>query len=127
MKGQISQKGIARVLKQLRVDNKLTQQELADILFCDIRQIRRYETEGTDKLTVVNLYAEQFNINSLSILSQAQGAFWLFRTFEVLTLWEFMNYNLVVVKTTLLNVLLYELIGDIIRIWAVINKSFKDK
>lgn len=75
MKRQITQEGIARVLKKLRVDNNLTQQELADILYCDIRQIRRYETIGTDKLTIVNLYAEQFKINSLSILSMAQGAF----------------------------------------------------
>ena len=75
MEGQITKEGLARVLKQLRVNNNLTQQELADMLYCDIRQIRRYETEGTDKLTVVNLYAEQFNINSLSILSMAQGAF----------------------------------------------------
>lgn len=72
---QISREGLARVLKQIRVENHLTQQELADILYCDIRQIRRYETEGTDRLTVVNMYSEQFNINSLSILSMAQGAF----------------------------------------------------
>lgn len=75
MNGQISKEGLARVLKQIRVEHELTQQELADVLYCDIRQIRRYETEGTDKLTVVNMYAQQFNINSLSILSQAQGAF----------------------------------------------------
>lgn len=75
MKGQISKLGIARVLKQIRVSNHLTQQELADMLFCDIRQIRRYETEGTDKLTVVNMYAEKFSINSLSILGMAQDAF----------------------------------------------------
>lgn len=78
MEGQITKEGLARVLKQLRVNNNLTQQELADMLYCDIRQIRRYETEGTDKLAVVNLYALKFNINSLSILSQAQGAFWIF-------------------------------------------------
>lgn len=75
MNRQITKQGLARVLKQIRVQNNLTQQELADILFCDIRQIRRYETEGTDKLTVINLYAEKFKINSLSILSLAQDAF----------------------------------------------------
>ena len=39
MEGQITKEGLARVLKQLRVNNNLTQQELADMLYCDIRQI----------------------------------------------------------------------------------------
>ena len=75
MKGQITHEGIARALKQIRVEHQLTQQELSEILYCHVRQIRRYETEGTDKITVVNMYAEHFNINSLSILGMAQGAF----------------------------------------------------
>ena len=78
MKGQITRKGLARALKKIRVDNHLTQQELADMIYCDIRQIRRYETEGTDKLAVVNMYAEMFDLSSLSILSMAQDAFWIF-------------------------------------------------
>lgn len=75
MKGLISQEGLARVLKEIRVSNNLTQQQLADILFCDIRQVRRYETVGTDKIAIINLYAEKFNINSLSILSASLDAF----------------------------------------------------
>ena len=75
MKGQITKEGLARTLKKIRVDNHLTQQELADMIYCDIRQIRRYETEGTDKLAVVNMYAEMFDLSSLSILSMAQDAF----------------------------------------------------
>lgn len=75
MKGQITREGLARALKKIRVDNHLTQQELADMIYCDIRQIRRYETEGTDKLAVVNMYAEMFDLSSLSILSMAQDAF----------------------------------------------------
>ena len=75
MKGQITKEGLARALKKIRVDNHLTQQELADMIYCDIRQIRRYETEGTDKLAVVNMYAEMFDLSSLSILSMAQDAF----------------------------------------------------
>ena len=45
MKGQITREGLARALKKIRVDNHLTQQELADMIYCDIRQISRYETE----------------------------------------------------------------------------------
>ncbi len=75
MKGQITKEGLARAFKKIRVDNHLTQQELADMIYCDIRQIRRYETEGTDKLAVVNMYAEMFDLSSLSILSMAQDAF----------------------------------------------------
>ena len=77
MKGQLEQKDIARYLKELRVNNGLTQQELADLLFCDIRQVRRYETDGTEKLSVINLYASVFNTSTLGILtaSASQGAF----------------------------------------------------
>jgi ribosome-binding protein aMBF1 (putative translation factor) len=77
MKGQIEQKDIAFILKKLRKDSGLTQQDLADKLFCDIRQIRRYETEGTEKLSVINLYASIFNISSIGILSASAslGAF----------------------------------------------------
>ena len=71
MKGQIEVKDIAYILKKLRKDNGLTQQDLADMLFCDIRQIRRYETEGTEKLSVINLYASIFNISSIGILNES--------------------------------------------------------
>ena len=78
MKGQLEQKDIARFLKELRVTNGLTQQELADLLYCDIRQVRRYETNGTEKLSVINLYASVFNTSALGILSASasMGAFW---------------------------------------------------
>jgi len=69
MKGQLESKDIAYILKKLRKDSGLTQQDLADKLFCDIRQVRRYETEGTEKLSVINLYASIFNISSIGILS----------------------------------------------------------
>lgn len=72
MKGQLEQKDIARYLKELRVNNGLTQQELADLLFCDIRQVRRYETDGTGKISVINLYASVFNTSTIGILTASQ-------------------------------------------------------
>ena len=76
MKGQLEQKDIARFLKELRVTKGLTQQELAELLYCDIRQIRRYETNGTERLSVINLYASVFNISALGILTASvKGAF----------------------------------------------------
>lgn len=75
MKGQINQKKLARVLKSIRLARGLTQEDLADVLFCDVRQIRRYESDGTDKLSIVSLYAEVFNLDLISILSEAQDAF----------------------------------------------------
>lgn len=95
---QIDQKKIARVFKIIRVKNHLTQEELSKKLYCDVRQVRRYETEGTDRLTVVNLYAELFNIDSLSILSMSQDAFFLYRTFLSLTLIFYLTYNIGVSK-----------------------------
>ena len=69
MKGQLEQKDIARCLKALRVKNGLTQQNLADMLYCDVRQIRRYETNGTERISVINQYASIFNISTLGILN----------------------------------------------------------
>ena len=71
IRGQFEQKDIAHSLKELRIKNGLTQQKLADMLYCDIRQVRRYETVGTDKLSVINLYASIFKISALSILSES--------------------------------------------------------
>ena len=71
MVGQFDQKNIAHSLKELCIKNGLTQQLLADLLFCDIRQVRRYETVGTDKLSIINLYASIFKISALSILSES--------------------------------------------------------
>jgi transcriptional regulator with XRE-family HTH domain len=68
-KGQLDQLDIARCLKKLRVENGLTQQALADKLYCDVRQVRRYETKGTERISVINEYADIFNISTLSILS----------------------------------------------------------
>ena len=68
---QFEQKNIAQCLRTLRVRKGLTQQQLADLLYCDIRQVRRYETVGTDKLSVINLYASIFKISALSILSES--------------------------------------------------------
>lgn len=69
MEKQITQNALAVTFKKLRTANGLTQQELADRLFCDVRQVRRYEKEGTDKLSVVNLYAQTFHVTTISILS----------------------------------------------------------
>ena len=75
MKGQINQKNLARVLKNIRLVRGLTQEDMATALYCDVRQVRRYESVGTDKISIVGLYAEVFNLDLISILSEAQGAF----------------------------------------------------
>ena len=69
MNGHLEQKEIARCLKSLRVKNGLTQQMLADMLYCDVRQIRRYETEGTERISVINQYASVFNTSTIGILN----------------------------------------------------------
>ena len=75
MKGLVEQTKLAGVFKKIRLANKMTQEDLACALYCDVRQVRRYETVGTDKITIVNLYAEIFNLDTLSILSMASDAF----------------------------------------------------
>jgi transcriptional regulator with XRE-family HTH domain len=73
---QFDAQRFARLVKKNRERLGLTQQELAELLYCDIRQIRRYETNGTERLSVINLYASVFNISALGILTaSAKGAF----------------------------------------------------
>ena len=51
MKGLLEQKNLAKVLKDIRLTRKLTQEDMAEVLYCDVRQVRRYETIGTDKIS----------------------------------------------------------------------------
>lgn len=61
---------IANNLRELRIAHGLTQQKLADLLYRDIRQIRRFETVGTDKISIINSYAELFNTDAVEILKE---------------------------------------------------------
>lgn len=75
MKGLVKQEALANVFRQIRILSGLTQEDMAEILHVDTRQVRRYETVGTDRLNVVNNYAEAFKLDSISILSSALNAY----------------------------------------------------
>lgn len=59
---------IAENIKRVRLDNHLTQLEMAMMLGYTERTIRRLETNGTDNISVINLIAEKFGVTALSIL-----------------------------------------------------------
>lgn len=59
---------IARNIKNVRLDNNLTQIEMAETLGYSERQIRRLETDGTYNLEVINLIASTFEVSVKDIL-----------------------------------------------------------
>lgn len=73
MNKTIDSKGIARSIKNVRLENNLTQIEMADVLGYSERQIRRLETEGTYNLEVLNLIALTFNVSIMDILSNGMS------------------------------------------------------
>lgn len=73
MNKTIDSKRIARSIKNVRLENNLTQIEMADVLGYSERQIRRLETDGTYNLEVLNLIAITFNVSILDILSNGMS------------------------------------------------------
>lgn len=59
---------IAENIRKVRLDNNLTQIEMADVLGYSERTIRRLETNGTNDINVINLIATAFKISAQSIL-----------------------------------------------------------
>lgn len=73
MNKTIDSKGIARSIKNVRLENNLTQIEMADVLGYSERQIRRLETDGTYNLEVLNLIALTFNVSIMDILENGMS------------------------------------------------------
>ena len=73
MNKTIDSKGIARSIKNVRLENNLTQIEMADVLGYSERQIRRLETDGTYNLEVLNLIALTFNVSIMDILEDGMS------------------------------------------------------
>lgn len=59
---------IADNIRKVRLDNQLTQIEMAEILGYSERTIRRLETNGTNDINVINLIATAFKVSAQSIL-----------------------------------------------------------
>ena len=60
---------IGKSIKTLRVANKLTQSDLADLVGYSVRNIRRIENEGTVSIEVVNTFASIFKVSAIDILN----------------------------------------------------------
>lgn len=59
---------IAESIRKVRLENNLTQIEMAELLGYSERTIRRLETNGTNDINVINLIATAFKISAQSIL-----------------------------------------------------------
>lgn len=68
MKKTIDSSRIARNIKEIRLANYMTQEEMAEVLGYSERQLRRLETDGTYNLYVINLIAETFDVSVTDIL-----------------------------------------------------------
>ena len=59
---------IAQNIKRIRLNNFMTQEDMAIVLGYSERQIRRLETTGTYNLYIICLIAETFNVEITDIL-----------------------------------------------------------
>lgn len=57
-------------LKRLLKEFGKTQEDFADEFCVDVRTVRRWVSNGIDKLSLVQQIAEHFNVDVLSILSE---------------------------------------------------------
>jgi len=60
---------IAENVYNLRKEKGVTQNEMADELGYNVRTIRRIESEGTNKIDVINDLATYFKVTALDILT----------------------------------------------------------
>ena len=66
---QIDSRLVGQSIKHLRLSHHYTQEDLADLSFYSVRNIRRIENEGTSSIDIVNTFAVIFNVSALDILS----------------------------------------------------------
>ena len=69
MSKTIDSRLIGRSIKHLRQARNWTQEKLADVVGYDVRTIRRIETNGTERIDVVNTFAGIFEISAIDILN----------------------------------------------------------
>ena len=59
---------IGKTIKQLRLSRHWTQEDVADLTYYSVRNIRRIENEGTGSIDVVNTFANIFGVSAIDIL-----------------------------------------------------------
>lgn len=69
MSKQIETRLIGQTIKQLRLSRNWTQEYLADRSFYSVRNIRRIENYGTERIDIVNTFAELFGVSAIDILN----------------------------------------------------------
>ena len=69
MNKQIETRLIGQTIKQLRLSRNWTQEYLADRSFYSVRNIRRIENYGTERIDIVNTFAELFEVSAIDILN----------------------------------------------------------
>lgn len=67
----INQLHVGAAIKKLRLGKGWSQEVLAEKVGYSVRNLRRIETEGSNSLSVVNTFAEAFEVSALSILTDA--------------------------------------------------------
>ena len=69
MSKQIETRLIGQTIKQLRLSRNWTQEYLADRSFYSVRNIRRIENYGTERIDIINAFAELFGVSAIDILN----------------------------------------------------------
>lgn len=69
MSNKIDTRLVGQSIKQLRLRNHWTQEDLADAAFYSVRNIRRIEKSGTGSIDIVNTFADIFGVSAIDILN----------------------------------------------------------
>ncbi|MBE6133960.1 MAG: helix-turn-helix transcriptional regulator [Erysipelotrichaceae bacterium] len=75
MSNTIDSRLIGDTIRTLRLSRHWTQEYLASRMYIDTRHLRRIEKDGTDRITVINAFAEAFGISAMDILN---GCFYFY-------------------------------------------------
>ena len=60
---------VGKTIRALRESRHWTQDDLAHTVGYSVRNLRRIETNGTDRIDVVNTFARTFEVSALDILN----------------------------------------------------------
>ena len=88
--GRVVGANIKRLIKE---SEYRTQARFAEAYFVDERTVRRWVSQGVEKVYIIDELADFFKVDRMSLLSEREEVSPFYRTFRVLTLFQNICYN----------------------------------
>lgn len=88
--GRVVGANLKRLIKE---SEYRTQARFAEAYFVDERTVRRWVSQGVEKVYIIDELADFFKVDRMSLLSEREEASPFYRTFRVLTLFQNICYN----------------------------------